>query len=313
MKENNYQTMRKNDADSQAWRINFIGEGSIDAGGPYRESITNMCDEMMSSFLPLFIPSQNNKNDHGQNRDCWTINPASTSPVHLEMYEFVGALMGFAFRSGSILDIKLSQFFYRGLTGEPLDIADLRAVDAYAVQAIKDLDNAKKQLGKELFNQTMTQTWVTRLSNGEEYELIEDGANKTVDYDSVTEYNKKTLEARFKEGEKQMSAIRKGFEYLFPTSVMGILTPNEVEYRVCGPNTIDVDVLKKISSYSSCSETDEYIVRFWKAIEGFTEHEKRLYLKFVWGRSRLPPEDHLKECRHTVMLHSAGHYPDHDI
>ena len=110
-----------------------------------------------------------------------------------------------------------------------------------------------------------------------------------------------------------MLVIRKGFEYLFLTSVMGILTPNEVEYRVCGPNTIDVDVLKKISSYSSCSETDEYIVRFWKAIEGFTEHEKRLYLKFVWGRSRLPPEDHLKECRHTVMLHSAGHYPDHDI
>lgn len=144
LKENNYQTMRKNDADSQAWRINFIGEGSIDAGGPFRESITNMCEELMSDFLPLFIKSQNNKNDHGMNRDCWTINPAATSPVQLEMYEFLGALMGYAFRSGSILDVKLTPFFYRGLTGEPLDVSDLRAVDAYAVQAVKDLENAKK-------------------------------------------------------------------------------------------------------------------------------------------------------------------------
>jgi hypothetical protein len=41
------------------------------------------------------------------------------------MFEFVGALMAFAFRSGSILDIKLTSFFYRSLSGEPLSIADL--------------------------------------------------------------------------------------------------------------------------------------------------------------------------------------------
>jgi len=90
------------------------------------------------------------------NRDCWTINPAATSPVHLEMFEFVGALMGMAFRSGSILDVKLTSFFYRSLTGEPLDIADLRAVDAYAVQAIKDLENAKKQYDREVFNASIS-------------------------------------------------------------------------------------------------------------------------------------------------------------
>lgn len=154
-----------------------------------------MCEEMMSNFLPLFVPSQNNKNDHGMNRDCWTINPASTSPVHLEMFEFVGALMGFAFRSGSILDIKLTPFFYRYLSGEPLSIADLKAVDEYAVQAIKDLQNAKKQYSKEIFNESIQQPWITRLSNGEEVELCEDGANKNVTWDEVEEFNRKSLEA----------------------------------------------------------------------------------------------------------------------
>jgi hypothetical protein len=56
-----------------------------------------------------------------------------------------------------------------------------------------------------------------------------------------------------------MTAIRKGFEILFPTAVMGILTPSEVEYRICGPSTIDVEVLKKITSYSSCSAENEFI------------------------------------------------------
>lgn len=110
-----------------------------------------------------------------------------------------------------------------------------------------------------------------------------------------------------------MAAIRKGFEILFPTAVMGILTPSEVEYRVCGPSTIDIEVLKRITSYSSCSAENEFIERFWRVLEGFTEIEKKRYLKFVWGRSRLPPEDHLKECRHTVMLFDQSHFTDHNL
>ena len=39
----------------RAWSVEFVGEGSTDAGGPYNESITQMCEELMSSALPLFI------------------------------------------------------------------------------------------------------------------------------------------------------------------------------------------------------------------------------------------------------------------
>ena len=35
LKEVSYAPLKKNDADSQPWRITFVGEGSIDAGGPY--------------------------------------------------------------------------------------------------------------------------------------------------------------------------------------------------------------------------------------------------------------------------------------
>ena len=37
-KENYQKMFRVDDSDSRVWRANFQGEGSIDAGGPYRES-----------------------------------------------------------------------------------------------------------------------------------------------------------------------------------------------------------------------------------------------------------------------------------
>ena len=57
------------------------------------------------------------------------------------MYEFLGALMGIAFRSSQVLDIKLTSFFYKSLAGEALTIEDLESIDMYAVQAIKEMEN----------------------------------------------------------------------------------------------------------------------------------------------------------------------------
>ncbi len=48
MKKNNGSLMSfcVNSVDSQILRVNFSGEGSIDAGGPYRETLTNICKEL---------------------------------------------------------------------------------------------------------------------------------------------------------------------------------------------------------------------------------------------------------------------------
>lgn len=34
----------------------FTGEGAEDVGGPFREHLTEMCGELMSEGLPLFVP-----------------------------------------------------------------------------------------------------------------------------------------------------------------------------------------------------------------------------------------------------------------
>ena len=83
----------------RCWSVSFVGEAAADAGGPYRDSIENIAKELESDQLPLLIKSSNNRNDHGNNRDCFIVNPSSRSPTHLEMFKFLGAFIAFAISS----------------------------------------------------------------------------------------------------------------------------------------------------------------------------------------------------------------------
>jgi hypothetical protein len=64
----NYRAFRgaKNE---QMFSVNFLGEGSIDVGGPYRDCITQLCGDLMSDTVPLFIRAPNRRNDVGLNRE----------------------------------------------------------------------------------------------------------------------------------------------------------------------------------------------------------------------------------------------------
>lgn len=49
-----------------------------------------MCEELQNGALPLLIPTPNGRDDTGTNRDCFILNPAVNSPLHLKMFNFLG-------------------------------------------------------------------------------------------------------------------------------------------------------------------------------------------------------------------------------
>jgi hypothetical protein len=57
---------------------------------------------------------------------------------------------------------------------------------------------------------------------------------------------------------------------------------------VCGKPDIDIKLLESIAEYSSCSSSDPHIRLFWQAMEEFNNEERSAFIKFTWGRSRLP-------------------------
>jgi len=69
----------------------------------------------MSSSLPLFVPTANNRTQVGQNQDRFVPNPDASSPLALQMFEFLGRLMGVAIRSKNPLELSLPRIVRGGV------------------------------------------------------------------------------------------------------------------------------------------------------------------------------------------------------
>ena len=151
IKSKTYKALHINKSDNKAWDAKFIGEGSQDEGGPYRETLTNLIAELYTPHLPLLIPTKNQKSDHGSGRDLWTLNPASTTPTHLEMYRFLGALIGLAVRAGHVIDIKFPSIVWKQFMGEPVTKTDLRSTDEHAVESLSKLQKSKEEVSLIIF------------------------------------------------------------------------------------------------------------------------------------------------------------------
>ena len=129
----------QNGVEARCWYAEFQGEGSIDAGGPFRDSLDNIAKELESSALPLLIKSPNNRNDHGYYRDAYIFNPDATSPICLQMITFFGGLVGYAIMSTSALPIYLAPIIWKTIVGENLTIDDLKDFDEFSSSALEEL------------------------------------------------------------------------------------------------------------------------------------------------------------------------------
>jgi hypothetical protein len=54
--------------DARAFTVDLSGEASQDAGGPYREVLNNLCDEIQSEALPILRPTPNLNQDGAEVR-----------------------------------------------------------------------------------------------------------------------------------------------------------------------------------------------------------------------------------------------------
>jgi len=112
----------------------------VDAGGPYRECLTEVCTDLFNpEILDLFVRSPNTMDERGQTRDRYVPNPDYTSPNSIKMYEFVGVWMGLSFRTKSNLPFQLPSMVWKTLVGERLTIDDIEEIDDETVERIHSM------------------------------------------------------------------------------------------------------------------------------------------------------------------------------
>eukprot|EP00455_Lapot_gusevi_P027145 TRINITY_DN2870_c0_g2_i2.p1 TRINITY_DN2870_c0_g2~~TRINITY_DN2870_c0_g2_i2.p1 ORF type:complete len:1706 (-),score=731.31 TRINITY_DN2870_c0_g2_i2:147-5264(-) len=271
----------------QMFNVDFMGEGSIDVGGPYRECLTNAIADLMSSATPLFIRSPNGRNDVGLNREKYVPNPASTSTLRLAMYEFVGALMGLALSTRSPIALNLPSTVWKQLLNEPLEISDLEAYDHLCMQALNELN----KIDAAQFDVVVEQNWTTTLCNGQEVELKEGGKQLRVTSDSREEFCRLVVERRLSEFEPMLRAIQKGLSAVIPLRNLSLFSWMDLETMVCGNPHIDVEILRRHTVYQGLTASSAVVKWLWQALTSFNSEERQLFLRFVWGRNRLPPTE----------------------
>ena len=64
-----------------------------DCGGGYSESIAEMCEELQNALTPLLIVTPNGRDESGAKRDCFLLNPAAKSALHMSMFRFLGTIL----------------------------------------------------------------------------------------------------------------------------------------------------------------------------------------------------------------------------
>lgn len=264
----------------RVWKVKFIGESVDDCGGGYSESIAEMCEELQNGSLPLLVPTPDSRDDVEGVQKSFLLNPCAKSQIHADLFRFLGILIGIAIRTGSPLALNLAEPVWKQLSGASLSIEDIIEIDRgflSRMNYVRELDI--REDGIEI-------PFTALSSNNVEIQLL--GKYNKITKENRNEYLKLLLQYRLHEFDRQIAAVREGMAKVVPVPLLILYSGIEFETMVCGSPHIPVNSLKAITSYKNVDANESLVVWFWEVLEEFTRLERSLFLRFVWGRARLP-------------------------
>merc|ERR1711981_1423750 len=124
--------------------------------------------------------------------------------------------------------------------------------------------------------------------------------------------------ARLNEAQHQCDAILQGISYIVPQRVLTLFTWQQLELLACGSADIDLEMLRTKTKYGvGVSPSQRHVRYLWQTLRRFSPEKRALFLRFVWGRTRLfslelPAYSNLATC-HEKLLYAITHCQNIDI
>jgi hypothetical protein len=208
------------------------------------------------------------------------------------MFEFVGRLMGTALRTSILLPLDLPTLFWKQLVNEAVTVDDLRQIDRSFTDGVLDkLDVVQDEADfKQHFGASLT--YATTLSDETRVELWPGSGARPVAFVERHDYARRVLNARLHESNVQMAAIRRGLRSVVSDSALALSSAADLELLVCGSTKVDVELLQRHTQYSGGVDPHApHIAFFWQVLQGFSDEQRRRFLRFVWAQERLPATD----------------------
>ena len=220
-----------------------------------------------------------------------------------QVFRTLGFFVGRALKDSRLLDLDLSETFWKVALGRPVGLADLHAIDSSlgaSLAAIMESagddcspgagDAAPASLhGVEVEDLVLDFT----LPGRAQYELCLGGARRSVTGANAREYARRVVEATLVEGvEPQFRAFREGVDSVFPIKRLAIFTESEIATLVAGERSPEPwsasylrDHMVLDHGYDAGSPAIGHLVR---VMSGFDGQERRAFLRFITGSPCLP-------------------------
>lgn len=286
-------------------------EHVVGAAGPYRAFFSDVARELQEaaaeashSTLGLLVPTPNQQAQFGEGRDRFVPRPLASSQAALRQWRALGLLVGVAVRTRVLLTLQWPSLVWRALAGQPVSSHDLVAADAAMARGVLE---AVVACSREEWDAKFAGalTWsVLRSDRSRAMAAAEGGAQGAdagtgtdagaarVSYEDRLQWASWALLQRLLEGRAQVRALRAGLRRLVPASLLSLCSWGELERRVCGKAEVDLALLQRHTQYGGGLTPESRQVQFfWRVLEGFTQEQRRRFIKFAWGQERLPASD----------------------
>ncbi|KAJ8379360.1 hypothetical protein SKAU_G00001380 [Synaphobranchus kaupii] len=269
--------------------VNDLGvdEAGIDQDGVFKEFLEEIIKKVFNPGLNLFKTTSGNER----------LYPSPTSYIHenhLQLFEFVGKMLGKAMYEGIVVDVPFASFFLSQVLGHHhsmfySSIDELPSLDSEFYKnltSIKRYDGDVSDLGLTLsYDEDVMGQLVC-------HELIPGGKTMPVTNENKISYIH--LMAHFRmhtQIKDQTAAFIRGFRCIINPEWLHMFATPEVQRLVSGDNAeIDLDDLKKHTVYyGGFHSSHRVIIWLWDILSNdFTADERAMFLKFVTSCSRPP-------------------------
>ncbi|XP_027890096.1 ubiquitin-protein ligase E3B isoform X2 [Xiphophorus couchianus] len=269
--------------------VNDLGvdEAGIDQDGVFKEFLEEIIKKVFNPALNLFKTTSGNER----------LYPSPTSYIHenhLQLFEFVGKMLGKAVYEGIVVDVPFASFFLSQVLGHHhstfySSIDELPSLDSEFYKnltSIKRYDGDVGDLGLTLsYDEDVMGQLVC-------HELIPGGKTMPVTNENKISYIH--LMAHFRmhtQIKEQTAAFIRGFRNIINPEWLHMFSTPEVQRLISGDNAeIDLDDLKKHTVYyGGFHSSHRVIIWLWDILSSdFNAEERAMFLKFVTSCSRPP-------------------------
>ncbi|XP_030847057.1 probable E3 ubiquitin-protein ligase HECTD4 [Strongylocentrotus purpuratus] len=317
-----------------AFNVKLVGEEVHGTSGSFRHFLGEVTQELHGDRLRLLMPCLSG-GAMDKYRGRYILRPDPMTYPEERMLLFFGQLLGIAMRADIPLALDLLPSFWKCLVQEPLDPdQDLAEADIATHRFLQKMEQAQTE---EEFSAVCSVIVAAYLHHhdqdslsspgaacagmslhfeypnmmGDLVELCPNGHEIPVSWSNRREYIAEVRELRLRElvCPERMLAIRCGLASIVPHRLLSIMTPADMELRMCGRPHVDLAMLKAHTMYQvGLVETDTHIEFFWQALESFSQEELSRFIKFACNQERIP-----STCPCRQGGNDAAHVPPYPM